>query len=259
MSRAPTERFADRVADYVRHRPRYPLALLDVLRDAVGLESSWTIADLGAGTGFSAEPFIVAGHEVFAVEPNDAMRGAAGTLFGAYPNFHIVAGTAETTTLPDASVDLVIAGQAFHWFDPLAAGREASRILRGERWAALFWNTRQTDATPFLRAYEELLRRHGTDYGAVRHDRRDAADLARFFDEPHEHRVLDNEQVLDFDALSGRLRSSSYVPAAGEPGHDAMMEDLRAIFDAHASGGVVKMIYDLEIYTGRVRHHFQRD
>jgi SAM-dependent methyltransferase len=255
MTRAPTERFSDRVADYVRYRPRYPAAVLDALREAVGLAHPWVIADVGSGTGFSAEPFIIAGHEVFAVEPNAAMRGAAESLLGGYPGFHSVVGTAEATTLPAASVDLVIAGQAFHWFDAAAARRECARILRGERWAALLWNTRQTDTTPFLRAYDELLRTHGTDYSAVRHDRHDPADLARFFGGPYERRVLGNEQVFDFESLSGRLRSSSYVPARGAAGHDAMMAMLRDIFDAHSNGGVVRMPYDLEVYTGRVRPH----
>lgn len=252
--RDATERFSDRVADYVRYRPRYPAAALDVLRDAVGLTPSWTIADVGSGTGFSAEPFIAAGHVVYAVEPNPAMRSAAVALFGACPELHSVDGTAEDTTLRGASVDLVVAGQAFHWFDPPAARREFARILRGERWTALLWNTRQTDTTPFLRAYEDLIRTFGTDYGAVRHDHLDPDVLAAFFGGPYERRVLPNAQVLDFEALSGRLRSSSYVPAAGQAGHDEMLRALRTIFDAHATRGTVSLLYDLEVYTGRL--HF---
>ena len=255
-----TERFSDRVADYVRYRPRYPAAVLDVLRDAIGLAPAWTIADVGAGTGFSAEPFLAAGHTVYAVEPNAAMRAAAAALFGAYPEFRAVAGTAEDTTLPDASVDLVVAGQAFHWFDPAAARREFMRVLRGERWTALLWNTRRTDTTPFLRAYEDLLRTFGTDYGAVRHDHLDPDVLAGFFGGPYERRVLPNAQVLDFEALSGRLRSSSYVPAAGQPRHDDMLRALRAIFGAHATRGTVSLLYDLEVYTGRLHSdHPSRD
>jgi SAM-dependent methyltransferase len=253
MSGAPTERFSDRVVDYVRYRPRYPAEVLDVLNDAVGLADSWVIADVGSGTGFSAEPFLAGGHVVHAVEPNAAMRAAADALFGAYPNFRSIAGTAEATTLPDDSVDLVIAGQAFHWFDVAASRREFMRILRGERWAALLWNTRQTDSTPFLRVYDELLRDFGTDYGEVRHDRRDPGDLARFFGGPYERRVLRNEQIFDADSLAGRLRSSSYVPAAGQPGYDAMMQRLRAIFDQHGTGGTVSMPYDLEVFTGQLQ------
>jgi SAM-dependent methyltransferase len=253
MTDRATERFSDRVADYVRYRPRYPAAVVDVLRDAVGLAPDWVIADVGSGTGFSAEPFLARGHTVYGIEPNRPMRAAAEELLAEHARFRSVAGSAEATTLPDASVDLAIAGQAFHWFEPAASRCELIRILRGEAPTALLWNTRRTDATPFLRAYEDLLLRYGTDYAAVRHDQLDPALLAHFFGGPYDRRVLHNEQVLGLEALSGRLRSSSYVPAPGRPGHDDMLRELHAIFSEHARAGAVALVYDLEVYTGRLR------
>jgi SAM-dependent methyltransferase len=253
MTDRSTERFSDRVADYVRYRPRYPAAVVDVLRDALGLAPDWVIADVGSGTGFSAQPFLARGHTVYGIEPNGPMRAAAEEVFADHARFRSVAGTAESTTLPDASVDLAVAGQAFHWFEPAASRRELMRILRGEAPTALLWNTRRTDGAPFLCAYEDLLLKYGTDYAAVRHDRLDPDRLARFFGGPYDRRVLHNEQVLDLEALSGRLRSSSYVPAPGRPGHDDMMRELRAIFGEHARAGAVALVYDLEVYTGRLR------
>ncbi|MBS0382966.1 MAG: class I SAM-dependent methyltransferase [Proteobacteria bacterium] len=107
--RAPdaTERFSDRVADYVRYRPDYPHALLDWLRDGLGLTPAWRVADIGAGTGISAKMFLDAGHAVTAVEPNAAMRGAAVAWLGGNPRFRAVDGRADATGLPAASVDLV--------------------------------------------------------------------------------------------------------------------------------------------------------
>lgn len=249
MSTLPTERFSNRVADYVRSRPRYPRATIAVLQAGVGLRPDWVIADLGSGTGFSAELFLEHGNTVFGIEPNAAMRNAADALLAGQPRYRGVEGTAEATTLPAGSVDLVVAGQAFHWFDATAARTECLRILRGTPWAVLLWNTRRTD-TPFLRAYEELLLSYGTDYDAVRHDRIEPAALACFFGGPFVRRTLENAQQLGLPDLEARLLSSSYVPARGEPGHEPMLGQLRAIFAEHARDGSVRLDYAVDILYG---------
>jgi len=160
----PTERFSDRVGDYLRYRPRYPQALVPVLEEEMRLAPAWVVADVGSGTGFSAEPFLAHGNVVFAVEPNGAMRRAAEERLGDRPGFRGVAGSAEATGLEGTSVDLVAAGQAFHWFDLEECREELIRILRPPRWVALFWNTRRLTGSGFLEGYEALLREFGTDY-----------------------------------------------------------------------------------------------
>lgn len=252
---------------YVRSRPGYPDEIVEVLGREMGLETSWTVADVGSGTGLSSRPFLDAGHRVLAVEPSPEMRAAAEAAWQEHQGFGSVAGTAEATTLPSSSVDLVFVGQAFHWFRPRAARREFQRVLRSPGWVALAWNTRRIDATPFLRAFEELLLTHGTDYASVRHDRAGGAQVERFFDGssgegraaadpagPLEgHRVLANEQVFDREGLRQRLLSTSYVPAPGEPGHPAMMKALDRIFAEHRDArGRVRILYDLELYWGRL-------
>lgn len=251
--RAPDaiDRFSGRVEAYGRWRPGYPSAVLEVLREEIGLEPEWVVADVGSGTGLSSEPFLEEGHTVHAVEPNAEMRAAAEARLGERPGFRSVAGTAEATTLPDASVDLVVAGQAFHWFDLEAARREFLRILRGLR-VVLLYNTRRSGGTPLLEAYEALLRRHGTDYDRVRHDRRTREAAARFYAGGHGRRLLENRQVLDLEGLIGRTLSCSYVPAEGEPGRDELVGALRSLFERHAEGGTVRLEYDLEVYFGRL-------
>ena len=75
-----------------------------------------------------------------------------------------VDGRAEATTLQDESVDIVVAGQAFHWFDRTAARREFSRILKPGGRMLIIWNDREIEATPFMKAYEAFLQQFGTDY-----------------------------------------------------------------------------------------------
>jgi SAM-dependent methyltransferase len=251
----PTRRFSDRVADYVRYRPGYPEALLRALVEGAGLGSDSAVADVGSGTGISTELLLRTGCRVFAVEPNAEMRAAAEERLGGEPRFRSVAGTAEATGLPDGSVDLVAAGQAFHWFDRGRFRSECLRILRpppeGGR-VALFWNARRTDSTPFLRAYEELLRRFGTDYERVDHLRLGPADFDPFFGGPYESRRFPNEQAFDFPGLRGRLLSSSYTPGPGHPDHEPMLEELRRLFDRHQEDGRVRFEYDTELHLGRL-------
>jgi SAM-dependent methyltransferase len=246
-----TQRFSDRVADYAAHRPRYPAAAYGFLRERVGLRRGSAVADVGSGTGIFSEPLIDMGCVVYGVEPNEAMRREAERdLAPRHPSFHSVAGTAEATTLPDRSVDLVVAAQAFHWFDPLKAAAECRRILRPGAPAAMVWNKRQTDASPFLRDYEALLNEFGTDYAAVRHDRMEPTRLAQFFSHGYNRVAFANAQHLDRAGLRGRLLSSSYTPAAGDPRRAPMIAATDRLFDRHQRDGTVSIDYETELYLG---------
>ncbi|HSU97575.1 MAG TPA: class I SAM-dependent methyltransferase [Gemmatimonadaceae bacterium] len=253
-----TLRFSDRVENYVRYRPGYPAEVIDVLARETGLTPASEIADVGSGTGISSELFLRNNNTVFGIEPNAEMREAAERLLAAYPRFHSVPARAEATALPNASIDYVTAGQAFHWFDPQLARMEFARILRPGGWAVLLWNARRLDSTPFLRDYDAMLERYGTDYRQVRHQNLDVARLRVLFDgaigQAFQLRTLYNEQRFDFEGLRGRLLSSSYTPTANHPGYLPMLRELKRIFDEHAENGSVAIEYDTEIYFGHVAH-----
>ena len=189
---APTARFSDRVENYVKFRPGYPAELVTTLQSVVGLNPDSIVADIGSGTGILSELFLKNGNPVLGVEPNLEMREAAESLLAPYPRFMSIGSTAEATGLAPGSVDLIVAGQAFHWFDQTSTKAEFQRILRPEGgWVALIWNERQTDASPFLAAYEALLKTHGTDYEEVNHTRINAEMLSAFFHPgPHPVQLL---------------------------------------------------------------------
>jgi SAM-dependent methyltransferase len=248
-----TERFSNRVADYVRYRPTYPTALLDWLRDAQGVTADWRVADVGAGTGISSKMFLDAGHPVTAVEPNAAMREAAVAWLGGNPRFRAVDGRADTTTLDDASVDLVFVAQAFHWFDPPSTRREFQRILRPGGLAAICWNSRRLTGTPFLVGYEALLQTYGTDYTSVAERYADEPRMREWFGAGWRAAAeFDHCQLLDFDALRGRLMSSSYAPKEGHPNHTPMIEALRKLFDDCETDGRISFDYDTRVYVGEL-------
>jgi len=245
-------RFSNRVANYVKYRPGYPPEMLDLFRREMGLTKDSVLADIGSGTGLSTKPFLENGNTVYGVEPNEAMRDAAEEFLKAFPNFISHNGTAENTNLDAASMDFVIAAQAFHWFDVNKTRQESLRILKPGGWGLLMWNTRQLDATPFLRDYERLLLDSGTDYLNVRHDRINQPELRAFFGGRYDSAEFDNAQPLDFTGLRARLMSSSYVPKEDDSRAIPMLERLREIFDIHQQSGRVNMLYRTQIYYGRL-------
>jgi len=248
------QRFSNRVADYVRYRPGYPAALLELLRAECALRPEHVIADFGSGTGLLSKLFLENGNRVFGVEPNAEMRQAGEEYLHAFENFTSVNASAEASTLGDASVDFVTAGQAFHWFEPNAARREFVRILKPSGWVVVVWNDRRMEETQFGRDYEDLLVRFGSDYTRVKDAYPDAAHIRKFFGESaFVEQDLPNEQLLDWDGLSGRLRSSSYAPLEGHPNFAPMMAELERIFRAGAANGVVRMQYFTRIYFGHLQ------
>jgi SAM-dependent methyltransferase len=245
-------RFSSRVENYVKHRPHYPDALVDVLRREIGFTPDQTIADIGSGTGISCEPFLKNGNTVFAIEPNSDMRAAAEKWWGGDRKFHSTDASAEATSLPDHSVDLVVAGQAFHWFDVEKAKAEFRRILKPDGHVLLMWNTR-TREDEFNRAYEDFLHQYGTDFKSIRHEQI-ADDVFRSFfkDASYKTIKLPNAQPMDFEGLKGRMLSSSYMPQVGAPNFDVMIRDLQGIFDEHHKDHKVIMTYDTELHIGQV-------
>ncbi len=250
-SSAPEQRFSDRVENYVRYRPSYPQEIIPLLQRETGLIPQSVIADVGSGTGISAELFLRAGNVVHAVEPNREMREAAERLLAHFPNFHSVDGSAQATTLPDHRMDFIVAAQAFHWFNTPETRAEFTRILKPGGHIVLIWNERKLHSTPFLQAFEQLLITFGTDYTKVRHENVNTAALGAFFSGPYASHTFAYEQHFDFEGLKGRLLSSSYAPAAGQPRHDEMMAELRRIFDVYQVSGQVCFEYDTRVHVGR--------
>ncbi len=252
MAQSSTTRFSDRVENYVRYRPGYPSEILDLLRVECGFRSTHIVADIASGTGAFTRHLLENGNSVFAVEPNLEMREMGVHLLESYPRLVSIAGTAEDTTLRSASVDFVTAAQAAHWFDLPRARAEFARILKPEGWCVLIWNERLTSSSPFLRDYEELLLRFGTDYKEVRHERTTAVISDFFASARCEERVFSLRQQFDFEGTAGRLLSSSYAPLEDHPNHMPMMRELQRIFRAHARNNAVEFEYNTRVYYGKL-------
>jgi SAM-dependent methyltransferase len=249
----PTKRFSDRVDDYVKYRPHYHPDLIRVLKEAFGLGKIWTVADLGSGTGLSSERFLEYGCRVFGVEPNREMRAAAERLYARKANFRSLGGKAEATGIESESVDLYLAGQAFHWFDKASARAEALRILRAPKRALLMWNDWNAADTPFLRDYGAFLDARMPERSEANHRNLQPADFDDFFGKGRWRKTeLANGQNVDFEGLKGRLLSASYAPKEGEPGFEETMAELKAVFDRHAVSGSIDFGYTTVLRFGEM-------
>jgi len=247
-----TQRFSSRVDNYVRYRPGYPPEMLELMRKECGLRPESVIADIGSGTGILTRMLLENGSRVFGVEPNLDMRRAGEEFLAGYPRFVSVAGTAEATTLPEHSVNIITAAQAAHWFDRPKARGEFVRILKPGGWTLLMWNERKTDSTQFLRAYEKLLLDYGTDYQEVRHERT-TEEIGEFFaPSPYKQRTFEMSQECSYSALEGRLLSSSYTPPPNHPQHAPMLRELKRIFETHQVDGSVSLEYETRVFYGQL-------
>ncbi|MBX7169750.1 MAG: class I SAM-dependent methyltransferase [Pyrinomonadaceae bacterium] len=247
-----TERFSNRVENYVKFRPSYPSEVLQVFRDEMNLQTASIIADIGSGTGISAKIFLENGNEVFGIEPNQPMREASGVFLQNFLKFHSINGTAENTTLEDNSVDIIIAAQAFHWFDKAKTRIEFRRILRDNGFTALIWNERQLNSNEFLREYESFLIKFGSDYKQVRHENVSEDKIADFFEKPFRKKTFLNSQTLDFSGLKGRVLSSSYMPSAEDTRFGEMEKELKQLFTRFQKNDTIEILYDTNIYFGQL-------
>lgn len=246
---APTRRFSNRVDHYVKYRPGYPTAVLTNLRDEWGLTSTAVVADIGSGTGLLTRLFLDNGNPVYGVEPNAEMRAAGETFLADYPHFTSISGTAEATTLPDHSIDFIVAGQAAHWFTPEPTRAEWQRILKPGGAIVLVWNTRHVDGSAFMQAYEQILVTFARDdTGRPRREGGHERGPEYILGGDHAYRAFANAQQFDYAGLEGRTLSSSMMPLAGHPQYEPMLAALRRLFDEYQVDGRVTVLYTTELY-----------
>lgn len=245
-------RFSSRVEAYVRYRPGYPAELVPELLAKTGLDAGAVVADIGSGTGIFSECLLAQGLAVYAVEPNAPMRAAAEQKLGQHPRFHSVDASAQHSGLDHASMDLVTAAQAFHWFDNDAAMEEFRRILKPQGKIALIWNRRDT-GQPFQQAYDGLLREFAPEYDKVNHMNLETGAIGRWLAAGEMRQLhFDNFQQLDFASLLGRLKSASYCPEESSPLYIPLVHELLALFEQYARQGHIDFHYDTEVFLGPV-------
>lgn len=252
MSTDNTTLFTDKADAYRKFRPNYADAYLDYLMSICQLNSSSTVADIGAGTGILTGQLLERGLTVIAVEPNDDMRQAAKMHLGSQPKLRYIAASAEHTNIGTHSVDTVTAGQAFHWFDPEAFREECLRILKPGGLVSLVWNSRTIDSEVTSACYK-ICKKYcpafrGFSGGGVNQEEMTSA----FFPRGCEVRAFENDLAYSREAFVGRYLSASYAPKPQDANYQPYTEGLGKLFDCYASGGLIRIPNTTNSYTGAV-------
>jgi SAM-dependent methyltransferase len=236
-------RFADRAAIYARSRPSYPPAAIEFLLARVPGPHA-RIVDVGAGTGIATHLLAAAHGRAIGLDPGVEMLRASATD----PRVALASGRAEHLPLRPASVGLLTAFNAFHWFQPEAFFTEARRVLVPEGRLALAWNDWSRD-DPFTDEFVRLMRSRAGDYPPE--DR--AAEVAPLY-ATHQFREVeaasfDNVHVLDRETLPMRLQSMTYIPREG-PAWDTLSAELTALYERYADAhGLVRHHYATVVYV----------
>lgn len=246
------QKFSGKGGVYAKARPCYPNELFEYLTEHSALGSGTVAADIGSGTGIFTRRLAEFAEKVYAVEPNDDMRRSAEEKYADCGNIISVNGNAEHSTLPDGSVSLVTAAQAFHWFDRTAFKAECRRILGGEGFVCLVWNDRDASSGVIADNFAVNSKfcpnfkgsSNGFDFGGAVFD--------EFFDGKYEKAEFRNDLVYDLDGFIARNLSSSYTPKPSDASCNAYCEALKEVFAAHAENGLVKYPYITVCYLGRV-------
>lgn len=241
-------RFTTRADAYTSGRPGYPAALGEVLQTR-GLLSAG-VADIGAGTGLFTRLLLDFGAVVDAVEPNDAMRGALEQTVSS-PRLRAHAGTSDATGLPAASVGLVTAAQAAHWFDPQASMQEFRRILTPGGSLLLVWNDwRGNQGSGFTAAYGEMVARFAENL-PEQVSRLPSAELSIYFPAGYQTLTFANPLALSRERLQALAESVSYLPQPGTPAHAELTRTLDSSYAAHEQAGAVTLEYVTHAYLGK--------
>ncbi|WP_151083689.1 class I SAM-dependent methyltransferase [Nocardioides cynanchi] len=207
---------------YDRGRPSYTL---DAVTWLIGDDPA-TVLELGAGTGKLTRVLVAAGHDVHATDPDPAMLAL---LEAHLPGVRTAVAGAEEIPLADASVDVVIAAQAFHWFDLERALPEIARVLRPGGRICLVWNQRN-EKIPWVRRLGAII--------GTQEQLRDPAE-ALIFSELFgfvEESEFTHWQTIDRKTIQDLVLSRSNIAVLDEAGRAAKLAEVLAFYDDYGRG-----------------------
>lgn len=224
----PGRSFGSVALAYDRGRPSYPVEAATWLTDVpdADLGRPLRVLELGAGTGKLTEVLVSLGHDVHATDPDEAMLEV---LRARLPLVRVSRTGAEEIPSADASVDVVVAGQAFHWFDLERALPEINRVLRPGGHLGLVWNQRD-DRVPWVRRLGGLIGEQ---------DQRD--DLGHPLEETGlfgwvEDARFKHRQHIDRETIQDLVLSRSHVAVLDEPARQAKVAEVLAFYDDYGRG-----------------------
>ncbi|MDL9980795.1 class I SAM-dependent methyltransferase [Microbacterium sp. ASV49] len=235
--------FGAAASTYESGRPEYPAdAVRWMLAPIAAADTSIRVADVGAGTGKLTRVLETLGAQTVAIDPDPGMLAALHQELPAIPTF---VGAAEQLPLPDASVDAVVLGQAWHWVDVPVASREVGRVLRSGGVLGLIWNLRD-DSVDWVAQMTEIM--HGSNAEIM------MAEGGPTVDTPFdgiEKKTWEWMRPMTRSSLLDMVRSRSYFITADDTERVRVEAELGTLFDR--IGAVGEASVDLPYLTHAFR------
>ena len=248
-----TENFTGKAEVYSKYRPSYPNEFIDYLLSENRLNEDSVLVDIGAGTGILTKQLLEKGLSVKAVEPNGDMRIIAEQSLNQNNRFTSINATAEHTSLNDNSVDLVIAAQAFHWFNKEKFKKECIRILKQDAKVSLVWNSRDS-SNQLIIDNEQICKKWCPSFygfsGGIGEDQ----DVFKHFyrNGTYEFITFQHDLVFDYEGFLGRNLSASYAPQKTDKAYTSFVSAIRELFEKYSHGGEIVIPNLTRSYLGRV-------
>ncbi|QHQ62957.1 methyltransferase domain-containing protein [Anaerocolumna sedimenticola] len=222
-----TENFTGKAEAYVKGRPGYPKEAIEYICSLVPRDV--VFADIGAGTGKFTVTLAERGYSVFAVEPNADMRSQLVATLVPFPNIKIMSSTAEATTLPEHSIDVITVAHALHWFNLDAFRAECRRIIKPNGLIIAVYNLT-----------------HGGEMINLSKQTTD-----EFFRKPV---IAEFPNPMDYtrDSWLAYIASQDNNPLPSEPGYDAHIAAINAIFDRNSVNGLLHCDRVTKVYSERI-------
>jgi len=237
---ARAKSFGAVAAAYDAGRPTFPAEALTWILGPGRLQ----VLDLGAGTGKLAAVAAGLGHDVVAVDPSEEMLSVCRRR----PGIDAMVGAAESIPLAHASVDAVLVGQAFHWFDHARALPEIARVLRPNGVLGLLWNDADR-VVPWVRRFDRTIR--GDDFGGDQFDPMPILLQSDLFALIETARFR-HWQDLDRAGLRQLALSHSRVAVLTESRREAVLDQIENIYENTARPPEpLRMPYFTDCYRAR--------
>lgn len=245
----PTGVFSSKAEKYAKYRWDYAQQAIQMIFDITGISLHSSVADIGAGTGILTKHFIGKVGQVFAVEPNEAMRQLAGKMLASHPSCHIVDGRAEATTLPDHSVDMIAVAQAFHWFDPEPTRAEFLRILKPGGWLVKLRNDGTDQELNY--ALEKIYPKE-KDTSSVMIGKDVPMSFYYGSDDYRKHDFAFTVENT-WEVFLGSISSASYAPDETDPFYADFKHAARSVFDCFRNDDAVVLHGTTELCVGQIK------
>jgi len=247
-------RFTSKAERYARYRWGYASEAIDTIFDITGLTSEAVAADIGAGTGLLTKELVGRVARIYAIEPNYAMRKIAVSQLSLFPSFTSMDGRSEATTLADHSLDLILVGQALHWFPPQATLNEFHRILRPEGWLAALFHTRIGQQSLYEAVKSACTPENGWDttpspkpqYGDLHTD--------IYFGIGNGTKLRFHQTWQEsWEIFIGGILSDSHSPDDTHPAFPRLVSAMWQVFDRFSDGGYIRVPGGTHLVLGHLR------